>query len=446
MAKQRSRVTGSIFKRGGRGCWIATYTDADGRRRERSTRTTDKGAAERILSKLVADAALRRDGVIDARQDRFIAESRKPLAQHIAEYLDHCRHAGHAAKAIDNKQRHLGRLVESLGDGRMAVLTADALERYLRRLRDEGQSARTWTLGRQVSVAFASWCVKQGRLESNPLSVVPKLNEQRDRRRVRRPLTDAELARLIDVARERGHEAWYLTCAFAGLRKGDLQRLTWADVDFTNATLTVREAKAKRVDTLPMDLQLVDALRRRLAERPAVGSARVFPETATDLTRRKDFERAGIPLVDDDGRVADLHALRTTLGTQLARAGVTPQVAQRMMRHSDYRTTLSHYTVLGLADTAGAVAALPSIGTADARQATGAIDTRPENAPPRIPQQLQGQGGRFVAQRGTSGDHGPSVAEAVNTRKNSVSNVTVGMERRRLERPTSSLQSWHSTS
>ncbi|MBP6473572.1 MAG: tyrosine-type recombinase/integrase, partial [Chloroflexi bacterium] len=58
-----------------------------------------------------------------------------------------------------------------------------------------------------------------------------------------------------------------------------------------------------------------------------------------------------IVVEDDEGRAIDLHALRTTLGTQLARAGVTPQVAQRIMRHSDYRTTLKHYTVLGLTDT-----------------------------------------------------------------------------------------------
>ena len=55
---------------------------------------------------------------------------------------------------------------------------------------------------------------------------------------------------------------------------------------------------------------------------------------------------------EPDGWVIDLHALRTTLGTQLARAGVAPQIAQRIMRHADYRTTLKHYTVLGLADTA----------------------------------------------------------------------------------------------
>jgi hypothetical protein len=45
----------------------------------------------------------------------------------------------------------------------------------------------------------------------------------------------------------------------------------------------------------------------------------------------------------------------------LARQGIGPQVAQRIMRHSDYRTTAKHYVRLELTDTAAAVGALPSL-------------------------------------------------------------------------------------
>jgi len=44
----------------------------------------------------------------------------------------------------------------------------------------------------------------------------------------------------------------------------------------------------------------------------------------------------------------------------LARDGVSPGVAQKLMRHSDIRLTMNTYTHLGLADTAIAVAALPA--------------------------------------------------------------------------------------
>ncbi len=57
-------------------------------------------------------------------------------------------------------------------------------------------------------------------------------------------------------------------------------------------------------------------------DRRPLPTANVFPTAVTDTTRKKDYKRAGIVLVDEVGRVADLLALRTTLGTQLARAGV----------------------------------------------------------------------------------------------------------------------------
>ena len=69
--------------------------------------------------------------------------------------------------------------------------------------------------------------------------------------------------------------------------------------------------------------------------------------------------------------MVDLHALRTTLGTNLARQGVPPQIAQKLMRHSDYRTTQKHYTVLGLNDTSGAIEKIPWIRSAVASSATG---------------------------------------------------------------------------
>lgn len=99
--RTRSKGTGSLYKRGGRGPWIATWYDHNGKRREHSTRTTDKAAGERILSKHVADAALRREGVIDAGRDRFATEGRKPISEHVEAYIAHCRHAGHALRHVD---------------------------------------------------------------------------------------------------------------------------------------------------------------------------------------------------------------------------------------------------------------------------------------------------------------------------------------------------------
>ncbi len=61
----------------------------------------------------------------------------------------------------------------------------------------------------------------------------------------------------------------------------------------------------------------------------------------------------------------------------MARASVAPQIAQRIMRHSDYRTTQKHYTILGLSDTSKAIDQLPKIGATERRAATGTCDVQP---------------------------------------------------------------------
>jgi integrase len=483
MSKRRSNGQGSIYRRAADGPWIAQWYGHDGKRIERSTRTTDKRAAERILARRVSDAALRRDGVIDPRDDRFAAEARRPLADHVRDYLASCQRAGLAEKHLAEKRRHLDRLLATMPGAPFSALTADALERHLGALAAEPMagskrkpSARTVNFARQAAVAFMSWAVKTGRTPSNPLRVVPKLDERKDRRRVRRPLTDGELTRLLAAAEARGRRAWYLAAALAGLRKGDLQRLTWADVDFEAGTITVGTGKAKRVDQIPLHPDLAEELRRLRAERRATPKARVFPETVTDRTRLLDFLRAGIarevgvvdaegkPVMvgkrkrrqatrivaeDDEGRVIDLHALRTTLGTKLARAGVAPQIAQRIMRHGDYRTTLAHYTVLGLTDTAGAMAGLRIDGPDDQREAATGTDGRLADTPRQKP----GNGGtrEYVLVRHPAATEGAGAdAPALhNSREDAdlCASLHGGseVERSGLEPPTSSLQSWHST-
>ena len=56
-----------------------------------------------------------------------------------------------------------------------------------------------------------------------------------------------------------------------------------------------------------------------------------WPEKASVMLKR-NLEAAGIPYQDKAGRFLDFHSLRHTFGTNLARAGVAPKVAQELMR------------------------------------------------------------------------------------------------------------------
>lgn len=466
----------TVFKRNGQGNWIIQFFDSTGKRREQSSRTTDKRVAERIAAKLGADVALRRDGVIDHRMDRFAKENRRPLTEHTADYLTHCERVGQAAKNIVEKRRHLERFTEADGMSRLSDVTPERLVGSMAamtvtvptsEMNDEGSpktktvpaSARSKNFRRQVWIAFMQWAVKVGRMERNPLSVVPKLDERTDRRRVRRPLSEGELSRLIAHARKQdatlnGQEGrtfesrrapWYLAAVLAGLRKGDLVRLRWGDIDFDAGSITIVHGKARRTDVIPLHPDLaaeLQPLRPTMGTPEMVAQARVFPTVVTDRTRQGDFRHAGIA-PDADGRVGDLHALRTTLGTMLARAGVTPQVAQRVLRHADYKTTLAHYTVLGLSDTSEAIRALPGIqAVPDRLRATGTADET-QRSPAVSPAVGAGKSGtgRSAADQAPPFAEDTECLEVLAFQGFGASDGSETAKRaRRLERPTFSLE------
>jgi integrase len=104
------------------------------------------------------------------------------------------------------------------------------------------------------------------------------------------------------------------------------------------------------------------ALRDYLARKPTnqpVWSGSWADDAAEML--RLDLEAACIPYRDQEGRVADFHALRHSYITLLSRSGVSPKMAQELARHSDIRLTRNVYTHAGLFDLAGAVDSLPAL-------------------------------------------------------------------------------------
>ncbi len=280
----------------------------------------------------------------------------------------------------------------------------------------EPLAARTINMHRAAIVAFCGWCVSDGRLPSNPLAGLPKAEESEPARQ-RRPLSEDEIARLLKAARERplldaltvrrgknkgkplakvgdeqrraleraGRERAlvYKFMMLTGLRRNEAASLTVGALclDDNNSYVKIegRHAKSGKGATLPLRGDLSDDLRKHVAGMAAGGTdsalppdcrsmARVSPDTPLfDIDWRNllrtfnlDIAAAGIAKCDAQGRTVDVHCLRHTFATLLARNGVMPATAQKLMRHSDIRLTMNVYTHLDLADTASAVAALPA--------------------------------------------------------------------------------------
>ncbi len=102
--------------------------------------------------------------------------------------------------------------------------------------------------------------------------------------------------------------------------------------------------------------------------------------TAAELIGR--FKSDTLKYTDDDGRVADFHALRHGFISNLARAGVHPKEAQALARHSTITLTMDRYTHFGITDLTAALERLPGLPTAgdsepQVLRATGTDSERP---------------------------------------------------------------------
>jgi len=207
-------------------------------------------------------------------------------------------------------------------------------------------SARTLNHYLEGTNSFLNWMERTGRIKFNPLKTVAKVDARGKQKRVRRAFTDDELHKLIQGSGPRG--LIYFTAARTGLRRDELNRLTWREVNLEAAVphVVVREnsAKNKTEESVCLVPEIVEALK---AHRPAHWSPSdlVFPHGIPRARRlQKDAEAIGIAYRDGLGRYADFHALRYTWATFLQRNGIAQRFAMKLMRHSDIKLTSKVYT------------------------------------------------------------------------------------------------------
>jgi len=460
--RQRPKGTGSLYRRGGRGPWIAAWFDHDGRRREASTGTTDRAAAERILAKRVADAALRREGVIDARADQYAAAERKALAEHMNDWLDSLKAKGVSAKQLRQLRSRVGAVLAAAGAGRLSDLSASAVQTAIGELHRAGRSLQTCQHYLRAVKQFSRWLKRDGRIRDDALAHLAGYNAATDRRHERRALDAEELRRLIEAA-EAG-PPWrrclsgpdramlYRVAAGTGFRVSELASLTpqsfELDADPPTVSLQATASKRRRTDVQPIRQDLAELLRVWLANKPP--AAPVWPGRWSDRAAamlRADLRRARarwirqaqsrperrrrrdsdfLAKTDSAGRVADFHSLRVSFITLLVKGGVPVKAAQELARHSTPTLTLGTYTKLGVHDLSGALAALPSLGRPDrerqrvAMGATGTDEARPTTGsaatsdPQLFPQQLE----REIARSGATPRDVPNVDAAPDAARN----------------------------
>lgn len=209
-------------------------------------------------------------------------------------------------------------------------------------------SANTYILFHKSLIVFFRWCVENKYMETNPVDVieVPKLEK-----RLPPKLTRQEALKILEVVfnypydykflRHRNH-AIFSTFLFAGLRKKELLKLKYGDVDLQNLSIFVNQGKGSKDRIVPMSYTLAESLKRYLEERKRLN--KTCPEFFVSLNRDMGFTNMGlrnlVRKIKETSKIPfTVHKLRHTFATLMLEGGCDIFSLSRMMGHSDIKTT-----------------------------------------------------------------------------------------------------------
>ncbi len=368
--------------------WIACYTDASGKQRQRSTKSTVRKDAQRIAEEF---EAAYRTALTEGQARRVIADiyeevnGEKLPSSSIKSYFEQWV----ARKEVETKKgtfaRYKGtakKFIEFMGDrankdlvfisSKDVVGFRDSVARALTQ-----SSANTDLKILRVALQQA-W--KDGLIQQNPAAQVDTLRITEERTS-RRPFTVAEMQRLLKAA-DAEWKGIILTGFYTGQRLGDLVRLRWSQVNLEAGEIQFSTRKTGRRVLIPIVAPLLAHLRKIRGGK--TGDGALFPEAMTDVEKSEGDSRrlsgqfyhilvaSGLAQKRSKSNTGkghaagrktnplSFHSLRHTATSMLKNAGVSEAVAMDIIGH-DSREISLNYTKIESSAKRTALESLPTL-------------------------------------------------------------------------------------
>ena len=330
------------------------YAELDGK--IFSLRLTERSAAQSRLVELMKEKELEKTGMI---APRTVREAFKiPLSEHLRDFLSNKIIEGRSKKRVHCLKLFLEKIFTDCNWKHLEDLNSSEYLKW--RAQQVLKSAKTHNEYLGALTTFCNSLLKHGKIHVNPFSVVNRIDTRGQKTFYRRALTDEEQKRLLSVKNLERRTMYYLGIG-VGLRHGEIEKLDWTDfnLDIPKPTVILRASitKNKKRAILPLSFDVVQALKEYRQDKTS--GLLFLKKIRFERQMRQDWKEAGISVYDEYGKKADFHALRVTFCTNLQKSGVSFQLAQILMRHSDYRLTSEIYTDAGAFDLHAAVNSIP---------------------------------------------------------------------------------------
>jgi integrase len=188
--------------------------------------------------------------------------------------------------------------------------------------------------------AFVRWAVKNRYAGTSAARI--EWHMQKEPKRLVKALNKTELNNLLIAAKayQRYGDAWYIRVLLAvscGIRRGDIEKLCFSDIDFESETAsTFSQKTGKGMASRPLHPVAVSEL-LKYRETIPVGQDKLFPDHFTSGKWERIRNRARLPGFR-------FHWLRKTYSSFIQQAGFSTAVAQDLLEHSSPKLTREVYT------------------------------------------------------------------------------------------------------
>lgn len=208
------------------------------------------------------------------------------------------------------------------------------------------------TVGRDVSVLHALFVSAQREelVEANPAAGAERPKVVRRRWRILEP---AEVARVERAFTDRQARLVFLTLILLGLRRSELQRLRWRNVDLLDGIVRIVDAKSQAGErSVAIPTRLRDALSDHFRASAFKGDDELVfcnPQKGT-VYRAETFKpalEAALDAAGVDAKVRAFHDLRHASLTNGAAAGESPIALMTRAGHANMATTKLYLHLAG---------------------------------------------------------------------------------------------------
>lgn len=307
--------------------WYVDYY-YDGRRVRKAIGT--KKEAEMALTAIKAD--------ILRGEYRFKRERSIKFEDFADEYL---RYAKANKKSWKSDRVLLNRLVPFFRGKKLSKITPRLIEEYkLKRIseckqRNKNKKVKPSSVNRELScLKFMFSLAERWKLvNDNPVKEVRLFKEQKIAMKI---LTEDEAEKLIHNSCEH-LKPIIILALHTGMRRGEIFKLKWNDIDFNKHFIYVKETKSNVMRKVPMNSFVADTLKRIKREGDYVFYNPKTKDHITDVKKafRAACRRAGI-------KDLRFHDLRHSAATSMVTGGIDLVTVAEILGHSDIKTTMRY--------------------------------------------------------------------------------------------------------